>query len=246
MRAAIACRGLTSGYGGVPAVRDLDLAVEPGEIVALLGPNGAGKTTTVLTLSGVMPPQSGAVEVLGEPVRGGRPHLVARRGALTVPDDRALFAGLTTHENLRLAVPPREGAAALDIVLEYFPALESRLGVRAGMLSGGEQQMLAVGRALAARPRALLIDEMSLGLAPVIVKSMLSIVRRIADELKTAVLLVEQHLDLALGVADRGYVLSHGRLIAEGPAARLLEDRELLRAGYMGEVSPAVGKGGAA
>jgi len=243
MTAVLECAGLTSGYKGVPAVRDLDLKVDAGEVVALLGPNGAGKTTTLLTLAGALTAQKGEVRVLGEPVRGGRPHLVARRGALTVPADRALFRGLTTRENVRLGLPRGQAAAGVELVLKYFPSLEPRLGIRAGQLSGGEQQMLALGRAVAARPKALLIDELSLGLAPVIVKSMLPIVRRIADELGAAVLLVEQHLDLALAVADRAYVLSHGTLVTTGPAVVLRRDRDLLRAGYLGEVRPPTANG---
>jgi branched-chain amino acid transport system ATP-binding protein len=236
MTAVLECVGMTSGYKGVPAVRDLDLTVDAGEVVALLGPNGAGKTTTLLTLAGALNVKSGSVRVLGEEVRGGRPHLVARRGALTVPADRALFHSLTAQENLRLGMPRGQTAGCVELVLDYFPSLRPRLKVPAGQLSGGEQQMLAVGRALAARPKALLIDELSLGLAPVIVKSMQPIIRRIAGELGTAVLLVEQHLDLALAAADRAYVLSHGTLVTHGPADELRRDRDLLRAGYLGEV----------
>jgi branched-chain amino acid transport system ATP-binding protein len=237
--AVLECKDLTSGYGGVPAVRGLDLAVNAGEVVALLGPNGAGKTTTVLTLAGVLRPQSGAVVVLGEPVPSGRPHKVARRGAFTVPGDRALFRSLSARENLRLGLPARQVSSGIELVLEYFPALRKRLDVKAGLLSGGEQQMLAIGRALAAKPKALMVDELSLGLAPVIVKALLPIIRRIADELATAVLIVEQHLDLALATADRAYVLSHGTLIANGLARDLRRDRALLQAGYLGEVHDA-------
>jgi branched-chain amino acid transport system ATP-binding protein len=248
MSAVLECSELTSGYKGVPAVRDLNLSVAEGEIVALLGPNGAGKTTTLLTIAGVLTAQSGSVTVLGDAVRGGRPHLVARRGALTVPADRALFHEMTAQENVRLGLPRGQLNEGLELVLEYFPALKPRLKVRAGLLSGGEQQMLAIGRALAARPRALMIDELSLGLAPVIVKSMLPIIRRIATELHTAVLLVEQHLELALATADRAYVLSHGTLLTSGPAGELRRDRDLLKAGYLGEVRqpvpPPVNAGG--
>jgi branched-chain amino acid transport system ATP-binding protein len=233
MSAALECRGLTSGYAGVPVVRGLDLRVEAGEVVALLGPNGAGKTTTVLTLSGVLKPIAGEVGVLGEPVPAGRPHRVARRGLAHVPDDRSLFFGLTSRENLRLGTRPG-GGDPVETLLEYFPALESRLDTRAGLLSGGEQQMLAIGRALASRPRALMIDEMSLGLAPVIVQRLLPVVRRVADDLGTAVLIVEQHVDLALTVADRAYVLNHGEVIASGAATDLAGDRELLRTSYLG------------
>jgi branched-chain amino acid transport system ATP-binding protein len=229
----LAAKNLTAGYAGVPVVRGLDLEVKAGEVVALLGPNGAGKTTTLLTLAGVLAPIKGHAEVLGERVAGGRPHRVAKRGLALVPDDRAIFFGLTGHENLRLG-PGSRTKDPVGMVLEYFPALEPRLSTRAGLLSGGEQQMLAVGRALSGRPKVLLIDEMSLGLAPVIVQRMLPVVRRIADELGAAVVIVEQHVDLALEVADRAYVLNHGEVVMEGSSTDLLRDRHLLEASYMG------------
>ena len=225
-------RDLTAGYAGVPVVRGLNLTVEPGEVVALLGPNGAGKTTTLLTLAGVIPLISGVADVLGEGVTGGRPHKVARRGAVLVPDDRAIFFELTARENLRLGAGGGDGAE--DMVLEYFPSLKPRMATRAGLLSGGEQQMLAVGRALSGRPKLLMIDEMSLGLAPVIVKRMFPVVRRIADELGAGVLVVEQHIDLALQAADRAYVLNHGEVSMTGSAKDLLKDRHLLQASYLG------------
>lgn len=230
--AVIECRGLTAGYTGVPVVRNLDLRVEPGEVVALLGPNGAGKTTTLLTLAGVIPAIAGDALVLGEQAAGGRPHVVARRGAVLVPDDRALFFDLTARENLRLGAGGR--GDAVELVLEYFPTLASRMSTRAGLLSGGEQQMLAVGRALSGRPKVLMIDEMSLGLAPVIVKRIFPVVRRIADEIGAGVLIIEQHIDLALQAADRAYVLNHGEVAISGQASDLLKDRHLLQASYLG------------
>ena len=235
MSTVLECNGLAAGYDGVPVVRNLDLHVRQGEVVALMGPNGAGKTTTLLALSALLKPIAGSVSVCGEPVRAGRPHLVARRGLAHVPDDRSLFYGLTAAENLRLALGRRGDGANADLVLEYFPALKPLLQRRAGLLSGGEQQMLALGRALVGRPKALMIDEMSLGLAPVIVRDLLPVIRRIAVELGTAILLVEQHVDLALAVADRAYVLNYGELALEGAAADLLGRRDLLRASYMGE-----------
>ena len=230
--------GLSAGYRGVPVVRELDLEVRPGEVVALLGPNGAGKTTTQETVAGLNRPISGTVELSGENVGGTPAHVLARNGLALVPEGRALFPGLTVREHLRLAVG-RGGSrgAREDELLEMLPELRKCLGRKAGLLSGGEQQMLAVGRALVTRPRLLLVDEMSLGLAPVIVERLIPILRRAADELGTSVLFVEQHVALALEVADRAYVLTHGRIRLEGAASELRERRELLAASYLGETA---------
>jgi branched-chain amino acid transport system ATP-binding protein len=235
--AVLECHGLTAGYNGVPAVRDLDLAVEPGEVVALLGPNGAGKTTTLLSMSGVIRTLSGTVLACGKPVRGGRSHLTARRGLAFVPDDRSLFFNLTGRQNLRLAMPRKEARSRIKEVLDYFPALERVLDRRAGLMSGGEQQMLALGRALATKPKVLMVDEMSLGLAPIIVQRLMPTIRRMASELGAAILLVEQHVDLALEVADRACVLDRGTMSLTGKASDLRDRRDLLRASYMGELA---------
>jgi len=227
-------RGLVAGYGGVAVVRDLSLTVAAGEVVALLGPNGAGKTTTLLTVSALLPPIGGELLVLGEPVGARtRPHRLTRRGVAHVPEDRALFSQLTVRENLVVGRSRRQ-PVPLEQVLDYFPALAALLDRQAGLLSGGEQQMLALARALVRRPRLLLVDEMSLGLAPVIVERLVPVVRRIADDLGAGVLLVEQHVAVALDVADRAYVLSHGEVVAQGLAADLAADPTLLAASYLG------------
>jgi branched-chain amino acid transport system ATP-binding protein len=228
----LSLREMRVGYDDVTVVRDLSLDVGAGEVVALLGPNGAGKTTTLRAVSGLLRPTRGSIEFDGADTAGEAVQKLARRGLVHVPDDRGLFSGLTVSEHFR-AGP----GAALDfeIALEYLPALGPLQGRRAGLLSGGEQQMLVLGLAMARRPRLLLLDEMSLGLAPVIVSRLLPIVRSYADDNGAGVLLVEQHVALALEIADRAYVLSHGDLVASGTAAQLRADRGLLAACYLGE-----------
>ena len=224
--------GLDAGYLGVPVVRGLDLTVGPGEVVALLGPNGAGKTTTLLTISGLLPAIAGSVKVLGEPVNPRRAHRVARRGLAHVLERRGLFYGLTARENLRLG---HRGGADLARALDYFPALVPLLDRQAGLLSGGEQQMLALARALAGAPRLLLVDELSLGLAPIIVETLLPLMRTIAHDTGTGVLLVEQHVHQALEISDRAYVLVHGEVAVAAASDELVRRRDMLEVSYLGE-----------
>ncbi|MFM8528483.1 MAG: ABC transporter ATP-binding protein [Ilumatobacteraceae bacterium] len=233
MNALLEVEHLNTGYNGVSVVRDLNLTVGEGEVVALLGPNGAGKTTTLLTVSGLVPVISGDVRVFGKSVKGRRPHTIAREGLAHVPEGRALFYQLTVGENLRLGAA--KGSADVKKALGYFPALEPILDRRAGLLSGGEQQMLAMARALTVSPKLLMVDEMSLGLAPIIVERLLPILRQIADQTGAGVLLVEQHVHMALEVADSAYVLSHGELVMQGDARELAQDRKLIEASYLGE-----------
>jgi len=205
----IATGGLTAGYGDLAAVRDLSLIVNKGEMVALIGPNGAGKTTTLATMAGILRPLGGEVRWRGSSTTASL-HTLARDGLGFIPETGSVFMKMSTRDNLRL-VPD-----GIDDALDLFPELKPLLNRPAGLLSGGEQQMLTIGRALARRPRALLIDELSLGLAPVVVKRLLFAVRDAAQEWGVAVLLVEQQAVRALEVVDRWYLLRHGELLAEG------------------------------
>lgn len=239
MTAVLECSHVDAGYSqGRPCVRGFDLALGEGEVLSLLGPNGAGKTTLLMTLAGLLPSLDGTVAIAGTVVKSGRARASSRAGLVLVPDDRALFTGLTVKQNLELA--RRRSGPTVSAIIEYFAPLGERLNVAAGMLSGGEQQMLAIGRALMQQPKVLLIDELSMGLAPVIVESLLPVIRRVADDSGTAVILVEQHVRLALEIADTAIVLAHGRDVLRGNAADLAADPEQIERAYLGATTAEV------
>ena len=236
MSALLSCRGVDAGYGTLVVARDVHFELEPRQILAILGPNGAGKTTLLSTIAGLLPRIGGEVVVGGVPLRSGRPSAARKAGVVLVPDDRALFSTLSVAENVRAALPKR--SAESDDVVDLFPALRRRWKLEAGALSGGEQQMLAMARALVQRPRVLLVDEMSMGLAPVIVEELLPIVRRVADETDAVVVLVEQHVQLALEIADSALVLIHGEQRLYGDAGEIAKNSEGLEAAYLGTTPP--------
>ena len=236
MSARLECTSLTGGRGETIAFRDVDLRVDAGKVFALLGPNGAGKTTLLLTLAGLLRAQSGTVLVDGKRLRNGRAAATNRAGVVLVPDNRCLFTHLTVEETLKSAAR-RHGPKPHDILTD-FPALEPRWNLNAGALSGGEQQMLAMARALIQQPKCLLIDEMSMGLAPKVVESLFGMIRRIAADHGCAVVLVEQHVNLALQVADDAAVLNRGSIVLQGSADDLLSSAERLEHAYFGSAEP--------
>jgi branched-chain amino acid transport system ATP-binding protein len=224
-------------YGPIMALRGVSFGVPAGSIVTILGANGAGKTTILKTVSGVMDPQKGTVNLEGRPIHGLDPDRVARLGLSHVPEGREVFPFLTVRENLRMGAYTRRDtdqvAKDLEMVVEYFPVLAARAEQRAGSLSGGEQQMLAIGRALTARPTFMLLGEPSLGLAPKLVKDIFEIIRRINRERGVTVLVVEQNANIALHTADYGYVLELGRIVMEDTCERLLL-KDDIREFYLG------------
>lgn len=220
-------------YGPVQALYDVSLTVSEGEIVAVLGANGAGKTTTLRAISGTVS-RSGTIELDGKPLKGG-PEAAARAGIAHVPEGRGTFVDLTVTENLKLGAytrRDREVKRDLERIASYFPWMAERGGQRAGTLSGGEQQMVAMGRALMARPKLLLMDEPSMGLAPVLVERSFEVIQEV-HRAGVAMLVVEQNANVSLSIADRGYVLSTGRVVLEGRASELLAHDELRKA-YLG------------
>ena len=227
--------GLVAGYGETTVLHGIDLAVNAGQIVAVLGANGAGKSTLNAMLSGLYVPRAGRIRYFGEDIAGLAAHAIVERGLIQVPEGRRVFPNLSVRENLELGSYRRareRRAANLERVVAIFPRLAERFAQAAGTLSGGEQQMLAIGRGLMAEPRLLILDEPSLGLSPLLVEEMFALIQRIRTE-GPPVLLVEQNVMQSLEIADRAYVIEQGRVVLSGPTATLLEDPRLKRA-YLG------------
>jgi branched-chain amino acid transport system ATP-binding protein len=223
-------------YGSIEALRGISLRVDEGDVVTLIGANGAGKSTTLRTISGLIEPKRGSIRFAGQAIQGWAPHRVVKCGLVQVPEGREIFANLTVEENLQLAAFLRKDRAAIradrERALELFPRVRERLRQQAGTLSGGEQQMLAIARALVARPKLLMLDEPSLGLAPQLVRSIFQVIREINRE-GTTILLVEQNASMALQVANRAYVIEVGQIRMEGLAAELAASDEVRKA-YLG------------
>jgi branched-chain amino acid transport system ATP-binding protein len=237
-RPLLELRGVETHYGSMRILRDINLEIYPGEIVCLLGGNASGKTTTLKTVLGYVEPTHGEVVLDGERIDGLPPREVVERGVSMVPENRRLFKRMTVRENLQLGAYLRkdreEVEADLDRIFTLFPRIKERLNQRAGTLSGGEQQMVAVGRALMARPKVLLMDEPSMGLAPVLVAQNFEIIDQIHQQ-GTTVFVVEQNANMALSIADRGYVLQTGQIVLSDSAQALLENPDMKRA-YLGEL----------
>ena len=232
-------RKLAVAYGGIQAVKGIDLSVAEGELVCLIGANGAGKTTTLKGICGLLPVRAGSVHYAGDDVTGRPPFQLVRRGLAMVPEGRGVFGALTIEENLAMGAYARHDRSAVradvERVFGLFPRLKERRRQTAGTLSGGEQQMLAIGRALMSRPRLLLLDEPSMGLAPLMVQKVFETIVAVGREGVT-ILLIEQNAKLALEVSDRGYVMESGEITLEGGASSMLHDPKV-RAAYLGEAA---------
>ncbi|MDY0188662.1 MAG: ABC transporter ATP-binding protein [Syntrophus sp. (in: bacteria)] len=230
-------RQVETWYGSIQALKGIDISVRPGEIITLIGANGAGKSTTLMTISGLVPPRRGEILFEGKPIHDRAPDAIVAMGICQVPEGRHIFPSLTVAENLDMGAFLRRDRLAirndLDYVFDLFPILAERRHQPGGTLSGGEQQMLAISRALMARPKLLLLDEPSLGLAPLVVRLIFQIIRKINSENETTIFLVEQNAHMALQVAHRGYVLENGEILMEGTADTLLHN-EAVRQAYLG------------
>jgi len=228
---------LETFYGNIQALKGINIEISEGEIVALIGANGAGKTTTLMSISGVVPPRSGKITLFGKDITGKAPDAIVPMGIIQVPEGRRIFPDLTITENLDMGAFLRNDEAGIkrdiDYVFSLFPILSERRTQRGGTLSGGEQQMLAISRALMAKPKILLLDEPSLGLAPIIVQQIFDIIKKINVEQKTTVFLVEQNANLALKTAHKGYVMETGRITMADTCENLLKDDEVRKA-YLG------------
>ncbi len=232
----LSVNNLSVSYGAIEAIRNCSLRVEQGEIVTLIGGNGAGKSTMLRTISGLLIPKQGTIQFEGKEIQGQPPHRIAQSGLVHVPEGRGIFANLTVEENLQLGAYSRNDHAEIrkdrERALELFPRVRERLKQAAGTLSGGEQQMVAIARAMLSRPRLLMLDEPSLGLAPQIVQTIFQVIREINNS-GTTILLVEQNASMALKVAHRAYVIEVGSIEMEGPAAELASSDEVRKA-YLG------------
>ncbi len=228
--------GIEAGYGSIKVLHGVSLEIHEGEIVTLIGNNGAGKTTTLMAISGMLKPRGGEIVFDGRPITGLAPDRIVELGICQVPEGRGVFPSLTVKENLELAamvVGTRpDSSKAFDRVYDLFPVLKERENQRAGTLSGGEQKMLAIGKGLISRPKLLLLDEPSLGLAPMLVQNLFKVIEQI-NQMGTSILLVEQNAYQALAIADRGYVMELGKICAYGPAEKLLSD-DTVRKAYLG------------
>lgn len=231
----LSVNGLAVSYGAIKAVKGISFDIDEGEIVTLIGANGAGKSTTLNTIAGLIKPDAGSIKFKGEELVGIKPHKIVERGLALCPEGRRVFTHMTVAENLDMGGYTRtdaENAETIKGIYEHFPRLRERIGQSAGTMSGGEQQMLAMGRALMSKPDLLMLDEPSMGLAPILVQEIFDIIKELNKQ-GTTILLVEQNASMALSIADRGYVLEVGRIIKTGTGANLLHDDDVRKA-YLG------------
>ena len=228
---------IQAGYGNILAIKDIDLEINAGEIITLIGANGAGKSTTLMTISGIVPSRSGKIFFENQEIQQKEPDEIVRMGICQVPEGRHIFPQLTVQENLDMGAflrrDKKEIKRDIDYVFSLFPILAERRGQDGGTLSGGEQQMLAMSRALMARPRLLLLDEPSMGLAPLVIRQIFEIIKQINAENRTTIFLVEQNANQALHIAHRGYVIENGRIVFSGKAEELLKNTDIQKA-YLG------------